>query len=383
VKNNNNLLSAIAILVGTCIGAGIFGLPYVISKVGIIIGVLYILVLGVIVMITSLAYGEVILRTNGTHQFPEYVNIYLGSRLKRLAVITFTIGFYGALTAYLIEVGKFLYKLFNPIIGGNVVIYQILYFFFVAIAIFFGLKAVAKIEKILMFAVLLIIIFLLLFGYKHIDTSNLFAIDWKLILLPYGVILFAITGSSAIPDMKSILNSERFKLKKAIIIGYLIPIIVYIITAIVIVGICGISTTESAVEGLGGKLGSIALFFGFIFGIITMTTSFLSIGLTLKEVYQFDLKINKYISWLIVVLPPLVFVLLNLLTFIELIGMTGAIIGGIDGILMIMIYKKAKQIGQRKPEYNLQIPAFFPYIIYGIYGLGIIYEAYIAFIKLY
>lgn len=379
MKNKGNLFGAIAILVGTCIGAGIFGLPYVISKVGIIVGIIYILLLGAITLITSLAYGEVILRTNGTHQFSEYIHIYLGSRLKKLAICTFTIGIYGALIAYLIEVGNFLFNIFSPYFGGNILAYRIFYFLFVSIAILLGLKAVEKIEKVLMLIMLAITCSLLLFSWHEISINNLISFDLKYLLLPYGVILFAITGSSAIPDMKKILESKKIMLKKAIIIGYLIPIIVYILVIIAIVGICGANTTESAIQGLSNKLGTTALLIGFIFGSVTMTTSFLSLGLTLKEVYLYDLKINKYLSLLIVIVPPLIIVLLNLLSFIQIIGLTGAIIGGIDGILMIAMFKKAKLIGQRKPEFELKLAPFFTYMIYIIYALGMLYGIYMIF----
>lgn len=381
MKNKSNLFGAIAILVGTCVGAGIFGLPYVISKVGFVVGLLYIIGLGAITLITSLAYSEVILRTNGTHQFPEYIHIYLGPRIKKLAIFTFTIGFYGALTAYLIEVGKFLFNLFGPYFGGNVTIYRIIYFLFVSLAILYGLKAVEKIEKILMFLMLLIIAILIFFSFHQIQLNNLFYLDYRYLLLPYGVILFAITGSSAIPDMKNLLDREKIKLKKAIIIGYIIPIIVYIIVILAIIGISGLNTSESAIEGLGISLGSAALIIGFVFGTITMTTSFLSLGLTLKEVYQCDFKLNKYLAWLIVILPPLIMVLLNLLTFIQIIGLTGAVIGGVDGILMISMYKKARLLGKRKPEYELKIPNFFTYLISGVFALGIIYEIYMVLIN--
>jgi len=54
---------AIALLVGTIIGAGIFGIPYVIAQAGFLTGLITLGVLGTAVIILYLYLGEVILRT--------------------------------------------------------------------------------------------------------------------------------------------------------------------------------------------------------------------------------------------------------------------------------------------------------------------------------
>lgn len=381
-KPKSNLLGAIAIIVGTSVGAGIFGLPYVISKVGVAIGISYLIVLGCIALITTLAYGEVVLRTKGIHQFPEYARIYLGARAKKIALISLMFGFYGAMIAYLTEVSNFLYALIGPYWGGELITYRLLYFALIAAAIFLGLGMIQRLEIIMVFSMLLILALLIIFGIPKIQLQHVVDFNLNYLLLPYGVILFALASASAVPDMKNILADNKAKLKKAIIIGILIPLVVYIIFSVVIVGISGPDTTESAVLGLRGTLGPIAISIGAIFGILSMTTSFMVLGLVLKEVYQFDYKIHRILAWALVVFPPLLIVLLNLLSFIEVIGISGAIIGGVDGIIIISMFKKAKQKSQREPEYQLKIPNFITYIIYGVFSLGIIYEIYMVVSKI-
>lgn len=374
----SDFLASISILIGTCIGAGIFGLPYVISKVGLVVGFFYIAILGMIMTATCLAYGEVVLRTPGKHQFPQYAFIYLGSWAKKIAFTSMAIGFYGALIAYTMMVGNFLFLMLNPFLGGKLCIYQLIYFVFVAIALFLGLGMIKKLEKILIFVVLCLISLLIIFGLPNIKIENLTGFQWPYLFLPYGVILFAITGMSAVPDMKTILADKKKKLKKAIIIGNVIPIAIYLIVCLIIVGLSGTATTESAIVNLKDSLGNVAFFIGAIFGCLTMTTSFLSLGLVLKEVYQFDFHLSKNLSWALVVFPPIIIVLLNFLSFIEVLGMAGAIICGLDGILTMAIYKKARIKGERKPEYQFNISKLFFYFIYMIFFLGIVYEIYIV-----
>ena len=47
----------------------------------------------------------------------------------------------------------------------------------------------------------------------------------------------------------------------------------------------------------------------------------------------------------------------------SMVGVTGAIAGGIDGILIVLAYRKAKKLGDRKPEYVFKSPKSLGYLI--------------------
>ena len=84
----NKVFRAISALVGTVIGAGIFGIPYVVAKIGFLPGIFYLLTLGTLVLFLNLLYGEVILRTPGDHQLTGYAEIYLGKFGKIWKIIS-------------------------------------------------------------------------------------------------------------------------------------------------------------------------------------------------------------------------------------------------------------------------------------------------------
>ena len=71
-------IAGLAILIGTAIGAGILGIPYVVAKSGFLIGLGYIILLGLIILLVNLYLGEIILRTKGKHQLGGYAKKYLG-----------------------------------------------------------------------------------------------------------------------------------------------------------------------------------------------------------------------------------------------------------------------------------------------------------------
>ena len=110
--DTRRFLSAIAVLVGTCIGAGVLGIPYVASKSGFFVSLFYIFFIGAIILLVNLYLGEVALRTKGNHQIAGYANKYLGKRGKIVAQIATLFGIYSAIVAYLLGVGASLSFLF-------------------------------------------------------------------------------------------------------------------------------------------------------------------------------------------------------------------------------------------------------------------------------
>jgi len=220
------------------------------------------------------------------------------------------------------------------------------------------------------------------FGWSAIHPNYFTVVEPTGIFLPYGVILFALAAASAIPDMKNVLKQQPHKLKLAIIIGSIIPIVVYLLFTLMVVGITGPDTSESAIIGLGQALGKPALLFGSIFGTITMTTSFLLLGLVLKEVYQYDLGLRPILAWLAVIIPPLVMVLLNWLSFIEILGISGALIGGLDGIMIMKMHRHLLQHKDQPSEFTITQSRILHWLAYAVFIFGIAYEVYIVFTKL-
>lgn len=364
-----HLIGAIATLMGTVIGAGFLGVPYVIAKSGVFVGLMHILVVGLAVIIMSLYVGEISLRTEGKHQLTGYATHYLGKWGGRFMLISMLVGIYGAMIAYLIGEGASLSALFG--ISNTT---AILGFFVVgSVLILLGIRKIEGAEiylNILRFAVLAgLFIFMIL----KFDWHNLTHMSPPNIMLPYGVILFALLGTAAIPELKEELANNKHLLKKAIIWGMLIPIIFYATFSVLVIGITGLNTTEIATIGLGKVLGEFAVICGNIFAIISMATAFLALGYALKCVFQYDYKLNKYFAWILTCFLPLIVAFVKLPRFIAVLGVTGALAGGIDGILLVFMHRKAKKMGERTPEFTIRSILPINLILILIFVGGIIY----------
>jgi hypothetical protein len=66
--------------------------------------------------------------------------------------------------------------------------------------------------------------------------------------------------------------------------------------------------------------------------------------------------------------------LLGVKNFIFILGFVGAVTAGTDGILMILIYFKAKKKGDRQPEYSMSKNKILGYILMAVFLLGMAYQ---------
>lgn len=352
---------------------GIFGIPFVFAKAGFMTGLLFLIGLGAINVILNLAYGEIILRTDRAHQLVGYASIYLGGFFKKLTFFTFVLTIYSALLAYIIIGGEFLANILSFKFFLSAESLSIIFFFVVAFFLAGGLKTIAVVDFLMAIFYLAVMVLIALFSFGYIEFSNVSLWHNEFWFLPYGVILFALSGMSSVVLQREVLDGREFKLKKAIIWGSVIPAFIYLIFAFVVVGISGESTSPEAFSGLLLFLNPKIVIIGSVFGILAIFTSFLNLGRVLIESFRFDFKINKFFAWVLALWPPLLFFLMDVRNFINIIGVAGALALGMQSIVFILIYRKVKKMGHRVPEYSLNLPQWFWYMAIALFALGAVY----------
>ena len=474
---NKNFFYAVSTLIGTSIGAGIFGLPYVIAHAGFLPGVFMLIFLDAIILLINLIYGEITLRTEKKHRLVGYAEKYLGKNGKVAALFCSLFILYGSILAYIIISGQFLNSLFSGYFGGNEFIYSLISFAFVSTGIYFDLRVVKRIESLmtvfllivmgmiffkgmpfikvdnllffnqsqlflpfgailfslgamsaipelehilksdqkkiknavvfgnliplilyivfvsagiyfdlrvvkriesLMTVFLLIVMGMIFFkGLPFIKVDNLLFFNQSQLFLPFGAILFSLGAMSAIPELEHILKSDQKKIKSAVVFGNLIPLILYIVFVLVIIGTSGAATSEEALSGFSLVIGDGVATIGFGFGILAIITSFLIIGVNLKEMFMYDYGIGKKLSWFLTCSIPLIIFALGIRDFIEVINFVGGIAGGLSGILVILIYLKIRnnpKLGDLKPAYQIKIPKIVLSLMIFVFVLGIVYQ---------
>ncbi len=369
-----NYLYAIATLVGTIVGAGIFALPFVISQSGIAALFIYLPILVLIQYYLHKMYAEVVLSTKSEHRLPGYMEIYAGKKYKNITAFFCIIGAYGSLLAYIILGGIFLHSLLSGIFGGTPFIYSIILFAFESSIVFFGLKTVAGTEFFMSIFLTAVILAITLKSFNFINPLNFNLVDWKYFLLPYGPIFFSIGGGTAIPDLCNILKNEKKRIKSAIFWGTLIPAVITLVFVMVVVGAVGTKITPDTLTGLQSVFHDGIVFFSLIFGILSVITSFLIITQATKEIYLWDFKINKNISWFLASSVPFILFLLGMQNFTAIVGFTGAITGGVLGIVLIYLILKTQKKAQKKSPIRTNVSKPVAIILSLLFILGLIYE---------
>jgi len=369
---NKNFVLAVATLVGAIVGLGMFGIPYTASKAGFFVGIGYIVVLGVVMLLLHLIYGEVVERTAGNHRLTGYVEKYLGGRYKKILGILIVFTLYTALLAYIIVAGKFLSLLFPGF--ASPFTWSIIFWFILSIGIWRGMRTIARGELLMTGFLVLFILALFVWGARDISFENFSSFNAGDFFLPYGVVLFALGGIFAVSEIRELLKTDTKRYYSVIVWGSIIPIALYILFTISVVGISGADTSEEALSGLAGNLGSMISGVGAVFGILAIATSFLVLGSNLKHTFEYDWHIPGNISTVLTTLVPLLIFVAGVQQFIEVISISGGVFGSLILIFVLLVYRKALVRGDKKPGYALHLPRLAIYGLIALFIFGGIYE---------
>ena len=355
-------------LSGTMIGAGILGMPYVFSKSGFLIGVFWLVLLGLLVLYVNLCLGEITLRTKKIHQLPGYMEKYLGKAGKKIMMFAMFFGIYTALLAYLIGEGQSFSTLFFDNASYSIP-FALGFWLVMTLLLREGISGLKKIESFGVIITGLMIIFIFAFFAKDIRAENLVYSIPGNFFVPLGVVLFALLGFSSIPEMRiEILKKEKL-LKRAIVAGNLIPIFLYAVFCLVFLGVFGKNVTEVATLSSGSFLPAL--------GIFTMMAAFFVLSISLKDVFYYDLKKKDNSFFFVSLFPLLLYFLIsifNIADFARVLGIGGAVSGGITIILILFMNLKAKECGDRKPEYSVPMNWFIFGVLSFIFLAGIVLE---------
>ncbi len=367
---DKKLLVTTFTLTGSIIGAGILGLPYVFAKSGFLIGLFWLVVLGAVMIFVNLSLGEIALRTRGIHQLSGYAKKYLGKWGGRIMFSAMIFGIYSALLAYLIGEGES----FSKIIPGNIppVIFGIMFWLAMTLLLKEGLKGLKKIEMWGVIGIIGIVLGIFVKFLPSVKPENLMTWNSANFAVPIGVVMFALLGFTSIPELRREIKGKEGLLKKAIIIGTLIPIILYILFSIIFIGILGKEINQVATLSLGP--------FATILGIFTMLTSYFVLSFSLKNTFKYDMKTSDRKTFIFASVVPLFLYLLvtkfNIMGFALVLGLGGVVSGGITGILILLMAKKAKSNTRngKNPEIKVPINWFLIIILSLIFIAGIVLQ---------
>lgn len=345
-------LRAVFMMIGGIVGVGVFGIPYAFAQSGFQIGFLELLVVGLVLLSVQFMYAEIALQTEGHTRLVGYVKKYLGHPWNIFCAVAVCVSVWGAMLAYMIIGGKFLFHVFSPVIGGSILFYSYGILCIAALLIYRGLRFASYIESFVMIVLLSLFVFLIILCIPSIQFSHLAFSNPSKWFLPYGVILFALSSVGIVPEMREVLGlSAKKNLLKAILYGFTIIVVLYALFAFAIVGVSGGQTTNIAFDGLIPLFGSTFILIASVLGSMTVLSIFMMLGIQLQNILQVDFFFSKKTAWMVTVLVPFLVFAFGVREFISIIGFIGSIFGGIIGIFIVSCYLQMKK---RKTEQTIQ-----------------------------
>lgn len=370
-----NFILPASILAGTIIGAGIFSLPFVFKAAGLGAGLFYLFLAAIVYILAHLMYADIIIRTKEVHRFVGYAQIYLGKGAFWLSILMTVVEMIFVMTIYLVLSQSFS-NLITAFGGGFEKL--LVFWFFGSIAIFLSLKRIAFLEFLITGGIVLIIglVFFLGLG-RFLDISSAeFIPNWSKVLLPLAPILFALSGRVAIPSVVLYLKDrpEAYKLiKKSIIIGTVIPAIVY---ALFVFGVLGLSTnvTQDAITGLIGQIPQTVLILIGVLGLLSLWSSYIIVGLDVNSILVYDLKFSAWLRFLLVVLGPLLLYLAGFQSFLGLVSFVGGVFLPLEGIFIISMWLKANRVLSAPPVLLKKVNAFVIGFLFFVLAIALSYE---------
>lgn len=192
--------------------------------------------------------------------------------------------------------------------------------------------------------------------------------------------MFGYHGATTVPEAHSLLKNKKVTFKKAIVYSGLITMVVYALFTLVTIGVLGKETTEIATIGLGKHLGSSMLWFGNLFALLAMGTSFLMTGVALRDSFVWDMHISEKKSVLLTLIVPTILFGIGVREFIAVLDIIGGVLITSEMFLIILIYWRAKQMGTLPVgKYQLHHTALLIACLLVALAVGAIYSVYNLF----
>ena len=294
-----HLLGGILLVAGTSIGAGMLALPVVTGEGGFLPSLGIYAICWAFMSCTGLLLLEVCLRLPPDANLVSMAGTYLGRPGKLFAWVLYLFLFYCLSIAYVSGGGGLLLGwtgLSLPSwVGGA------LFVLIFAPFVYFGARAVDKINWLLMTGLIVSYLIFVIMGASHVSASNLKTSNWALSIQALPVIFTAFSYQGVIPTLSTYMKRDARRLRIAIIAGTTLAFLIYIIWEFLILGIVpleGLAEANrrgiTAVEPLKAHIGSgLVYIIAQCFAFFAITTSYLGITLGLMDFLADGLRMPK------------------------------------------------------------------------------------------
>jgi tyrosine-specific transport protein len=375
MKKQNKLLGGILLVAGTTIGAGMLALPISTGMAGIFPSLLVFIAYWIYMTFTAFLMLEVNLWMESGNNLNSMAKYTLGKIGQVASWTLYLFLLYSLLTAYIAGGGPIVLDAIKSTAGiilpawaGWLPLLVVFGFF-----VYKGTRSVDYANRLLMIGLVITYCLMVIFLTPHLDQNLLDYANWKYVLMGISVVATSFGFHIIIPSLVTYLDRDISMLKKVIMIGSLIPLLVYISWEFLVLGIVPIlgenGIQEGYVMGSNGAhlmtaflenpaIAMIATFFSF-FAIIT---SFLGVALSLFDFLADGFSIEKnrpgrVLLYVLTFLPPLLISLIDPRAFLSALEYAGAFgVVTLLGLLPALMVWSGRYVKKLAPQDAFRTP---------------------------
>lgn len=344
---STKLIGGILLVSGTTIGAGMLALPTSTGAAGFLPTVCLFVLYWAYMTYTAFLLLEANLWMSSGTNLISMARRTLGKWGEGLSWVVYLFLLYSLTTAYIAGSGPIVINFIHSISGlllpawmGSIPLLLIFGFF-----IYQGTRSVDHLNRVLMIALVATYAAIVFFLAPHVEVEKLSHVAWKPMLLGVSIVSTSFGFHIIIPTLTTYFHRDIPSMKKAILIGSLIPLVVYIVWEFLALGIIPLEGAsgihEAHIKGTNGaelltnQIGNgmiSTILSGFAF--FAIITSFIGVSISLFDFLADGFKIKKtpvgrVLLYLLTFLPPLAMTLTDpraFLTALEYAGAFGVVI---------------------------------------------------------
>ncbi|PMH43792.1 tyrosine transporter TyrP [Vibrio sp. 10N.286.49.B3] len=357
----SKVIGSTLIIAGTTIGAGMLALPLASAGIGFFSSLALMLMIWALMAFTALLMLELHQYADKSATLHTLANTILGKQGKWVASASVLFLLYALCAAYIAGGGAQFTQRINGLLSSDIssMVGTVIFTLVVAAIVTVGTHSVDKVNRVLFTIKLIMMVAVLTFLAPNVTQSFLLSmpIQQGLVVAAIPVIFTSFGFHSSIPSIVNYLDGNTSALRKVIIIGSAMPLIVYILWQVVTLGVISqnellantgltalLSTLSDSVQhsNISHSIG--------LFADLALVTSFLGVSLGLFEFLGDSRKkqqgtANRIQAAVITFTPPLCFALFYPQGFITALGYAAialAVLAVLLPVAMIHTVRKGK-----------------------------------------
>lgn len=368
-RSMGHVLGGALLIAGTTIGVGMLALPVVTGAGGFLPAITIYILCWLFMLCTGLLLLEACTWMPKDSNLITMATRLLGPIGKNVCWVVYLFLFLTVMIAHLVGGGAILSEISGNTMPASVAL--VFYTLLFSPIVYFGTKWVDRTNITLLLGVAVSYFLFIGFSYSHVNLDLLKHTNWPKAWLALPVLFSAFTFQVIIPTLMTYMDRNVKKVRLSIILGSSIPLVVYLVWELLILGIVppegpqglieAAKLGKTAVMPLKHFVGSPLLFsVGKAFAFFTMTTSYIALALAYFDFLADGLRIkkvgfNKVLLCIAVFVPPAIVGLTYPHIFISALSYAGgiscAILFGLFPPLMVWIGRYVK-----KYQYRPQLP---------------------------